>query len=296
MLFYPRNLKNIKYDKKYVIKLPTYEKSGQAVHPDISYSPTRNPPYIIAFTPYPFSIDKYENPSIAVSHNGLRFFEEIKGINPLAPPPSIDHNDDPDFFEYENKYAVMYLETLRPEKQNLILLESYDRKKWVSRIVHCDYLKAGDPMIVSPAYANIKHHDYLYYVDKTKTEYTIQYVNIGKGFSPDFTNRHTITLSGEMPKSAMPWHIDIISNNETRYMLICFLSKQQGKTIHDLYIAQSTDGVDWRLSNKTLLKNAYRSSGFIVGDDVYIYYSAKKSYFAMWETGVIKKRLNAFFN
>jgi hypothetical protein len=52
--------------------------------------------FVLTFLPYPFAVDSFENPSIVISNDGLRFREERRGINPLVPTPETDHNDDPD--------------------------------------------------------------------------------------------------------------------------------------------------------------------------------------------------------
>ena len=86
----PQSLEKIPYDRPISLYIPTYEGTSQAVHPDIVPPGSSNLLYALAFTPYPFSYDQYENPSILISQNGLRFQEEQKGLNPLSPlRPSI---------------------------------------------------------------------------------------------------------------------------------------------------------------------------------------------------------------
>ena len=113
-------------------------------------------------------MDYFENPSILVSGDGINFFEEKPGLNPLAAPPLVDHNDDPDLFIYDKNYNILYLETHRPEKQNLILLSSTDRINWTSRMIHTDYLTGNnsDPFILSPSFLSDVTGDYLFYVSK----------------------------------------------------------------------------------------------------------------------------------
>ena len=95
--------------------LPTYDGSGQAVHPDIVGPEQTGGVYLMAFTPYPFTNDRFENPSVVISDDGLRFREERRGLNPLAPTPGTDHNDDPDILCAEGHYDLVYLETRRPD-------------------------------------------------------------------------------------------------------------------------------------------------------------------------------------
>ncbi|MBA3458618.1 MAG: hypothetical protein H0T46_01550 [Deltaproteobacteria bacterium] len=66
------------------LEIPTYDGSGQVVHPDVLFDGYR---YLLAYTPYPFSNGRFENPSIAISDDGLAFREIAPGVNPIAPAP-----------------------------------------------------------------------------------------------------------------------------------------------------------------------------------------------------------------
>jgi hypothetical protein len=289
----PKNIADLAFNKTYTLTIPTYEKSGQAVHPDILYDAARdNPNFILVFTPYPYSNDHYENPSMLISSDGLRFFEEFPHINPLASAPPFDHNNDPDIFYYENRLNIIYLETLRPEKQNLMLLSSPDRETWDSRIVNTDYLNRGDPMIVSPCYALINNGSYLYYVNISDPTFRIQYVKVAKNFAPHFNQREDIDIQ---LKNNNPWHIDVFSSKNCIYMLICCVSIKNNKKKYNLHIARSINGRQWELSETMVLHNAYRSTGFISNDNIYIYYSRQNAVFSNWEIGIVRFKINKFF-
>jgi hypothetical protein len=289
----PKKTADLSCNKTYTLIIPTYEKSGQAVHPDILHNVANDKPnFILTFTPYPFSNDKYENPSVLVSSDGIRFFEEFPCINPLVPAPPFDHNNDPDIFYYENRLNIIYLEALRPEKQNLILLSSDDRKIWNSRIVHTDYIYKNDPMIVSPCYFCINNTSYLYYVNVSEPTFKIQYVIIEKDFSPNFNQRKDVDIS---LKNINPWHIDIFLSENYIYMLICSVTIKNNIKKYQLHIARSINGYLWELSETIVLNNAYRSTGFIVNNEIYIYYSRQNSFFLNWEIGIAKFKINKFF-
>jgi hypothetical protein len=281
----PSSLEEIPCDKFFVLKIPTYENSGQAVHPDILYQNGISPAFLLAFTPYPFSLDRFENPSILASDDGLRFFEEYPGINPLVPAPPHDHNNDPNLFYYDGKLRIMYLETIRPERQNLVLLTHHGGAGWSSQTVHTDYFDAMDPMILSPVYVRINQEDYLFYVNLTL--HKIQFVPIGHNFNPDCSTRKDISINME---GFDPWHIDIIAHEGVFYMLICCVKKEKNKKKYDLYAACSSDGHAWDFSANVLIKNSYRATGFFINDDMYIYYSRQTWFFMSWELGVIKKQ------
>jgi hypothetical protein len=315
-LFLPHSLDKLPYDKPFVLNIPTYEGSGQAVHPDIYVNSGSGPEYILSFTPYPFSYDKFENPSILVSSDGLRFDEEYPGINPLVPVPEKDHNDDPDLFFYEDRWNIVYLETLRPQKQNMVLLSSADRRLWDSRIMHTFYLEKGDPMIVSPSFIQILKQPYFFYVNISESINTIEYVQIGSPVSPctehvewpgvrsppginddlnpDFNRRLKcpIDLAG-----LNPWHVDVFFHGDFYYMTICCVkeSRDSHNKSYSLYIARSKDNKAWELSPKAVMQNSYRASGFILHDDIFIYFSRAVGIFEVWETGIMRCRLDKFF-
>jgi hypothetical protein len=282
----PRNVSDLPYDRLFPLRIPTYEGSGQAVHPDIMRRSSGSPAFVLAFTPYPFSLDRFENPSVAVSDDGLRFVEEYPGVNPLAAAPPYDHNNDPDLFCHENKLCMLYLETLRPEKQNLVLLTRSGEGRWSSRIIHTDYLQAGDPMMLSPSHARINNKDYIFYVNRTKR--SIQFVPLGKNLIPDCSARQDIVINME---GRTPWHIDIIPHKNYLYMLICCVHCQGKQKKYDLYAARSIDGHAWDFSENMLIRNSYRATAFCNDNDMYVYYSRQTWFFLSWEIGVVRKRL-----
>ncbi len=80
------------------LTVPTYDGSGQLVHPDIVHIPEgwKGWEYWMAFTPYARADSSLENPSIVVSHNGVDWSVPADGVNPLVPRMSKGYNSDPD--------------------------------------------------------------------------------------------------------------------------------------------------------------------------------------------------------
>ena len=141
----PRALESLPYDVPKRVWLPPYLGLGQAVHPDVLQPDSQKSQLLLSMTPYPFADGRYENPCILVSTDGLRFTEEVRGLNPLVPPPPIDHNDDPDLFFTGGCYYIFFLETLRPRLQNLKLLRSIDRTTWTASTIATYNLDAARP-------------------------------------------------------------------------------------------------------------------------------------------------------
>lgn len=256
----------------------------------------------MAMTPYPDSNDNFENPSILVSENGYDFYEENDGINPLVQTPEIDHNDDPDiFFERKtNEFYLLYLETLRPEAQNLNILKSKDGLNWnKSTQIHYDLL-AGDDFIVSPSMIRKADINYLFFVNTYKEGYPIQYYKTTQG--TDWNKDSAESISVNFPDTFTPWHIDIFSSDDQYYMLINGFYNSIERN-HHLYIAKSSDLLNWEVRLEPIIisspnfynsKMIYRSSGVVEKDLLVVWFSFQTNN-NKWKIGVKKFNLNKLF-
>src|SRR6185312_7486829 len=82
-----------------LLSVPTYENTGQAVHPDVLLFPQgwNGAHYWMAMTPYPGGSSYFENPSILVSEDGLALSVPAGVSNPIVPQPGVtSYNSDPD--------------------------------------------------------------------------------------------------------------------------------------------------------------------------------------------------------
>jgi hypothetical protein len=297
----PAKLEDLPYNKPQPLWIPTYEGSAQAVHPDILGPEATGGAYVLAFTPYPFSGDRFENPSVLVSSDGLRFREEKKGLNPLVPQPETDHNDDPDISVSCGEYHLLYLETLRPAAQNLVLLRSRDRLHWTrSEVLKYDlHSPHPDPMIVSPALAEKNGKLFLFYVDASAKPNRIEYLTSEELGSFDKGDVRVPSFVGE---PITPWHIDVVRGSAEYYMLITDVTRDRSGRSYDLYMARSTDLHTWTMASRKVFpskplgaKSVYRSSGYCSGDDIFVYFSCETRLGA-WHIGVVRLRLSDLFS
>ena len=270
------NLAELPLGKYFRLDIPTYDGSGQAVHPSLlvqdDSSEAGSPRFILSFTPYADTDDRVENPSVVISDDGLNFREEKEGLNPLVPAPEKDHNDDPDLFYSNGKYGILYLETLRPEKQSLILLESTDRIRWEQRVIHQEPLGQGSGcFMLSPKYIEKDGLSYLFYVNRDASGgYRIEYVTGKDIHSLDFTHRNVAAVSG---LKELPWHLDILQAEKYWYMLLTTAKDAEKDSRYTLCIARSQDLVHWQLGQGFARNDCYRSSGFIKDGVMYLYIS-----------------------
>ena len=70
---------------EYPLSIRTYEGYNQVVHPDVKYfsNPWNGYRYWMAYTPYPWTNDFYENPSIVASKDGVEWVTPEGLVNPL---------------------------------------------------------------------------------------------------------------------------------------------------------------------------------------------------------------------
>ena len=287
-----KTLEELDFNKKYKAYIPTYEKSNQIVHPDILVRIT-SPKYVLVFTPYPNTNDKFENPSIVISDDGINFHEEKKGLNPLVPPPVQDHNDDPDISFHDNKYHILYLETVRPDYQNLILLTSTDRINWEKEILNHEIISKDKPQfMLSPTLIYSKDECFLFAVNKDISSKNTLYIVKGADLqSLDFSNKIGLNLLG-ISMEYQPWHVDVFKDDKSNYiMLLCMVTPYSAKNKeYSLFIGISKDLINWNFQKTPVLKNCYRSSGFVKDGVLYIYFSSN-IYADVWKTGLYKTKL-----
>ena len=286
-----KTLEELPLNKKIKLYIPTYDNSNQIVHPDILLR-DESPKYVLAFTPYPNTNDKYENPSIAVSDDGIHFMEEKKGINPLVSAPEKDHNDDPDISFHNGMYQILYLETVRPDYQNLMLLISSDRLNWEKEILRHEELNGrNDGFMLSPAVVYNDRECFLFAVHKDLTNGNTLYAVKGNDIhSINFENK--IELS-TIPNDLQPWHVDVFKDGKDGYvMLLCMVSPYScEQKEYSLFIGTSSNLIDWKFQETPVIKNCYRSSGFVRNSILYIYFSSN-IYADVWKTGLYKINWN----
>lgn len=215
--------------KKTIIE--TYDGSGQSVHPDIIEYKEK---IFMAFTPYPFGIDTYENPCVAIWNNNQ--WELIPSVNPLIKEKNFEwHLSDPCLFVYQRYLVLIYRRTEKINSKNssLFISKSSNGCKWESpkRL----NLPLGKDYI-SPAiiYSNQVH---LVYID---TEEENNKAMILSGDSLEFQdNAEEIVLQGFRDEKI--WHIGIASEenwnekyapNKRFDCLVTTISRQEKYKLH----------------------------------------------------------------
>jgi hypothetical protein len=263
------------------LKVPTYDGSGQLVHPDVLLEATPGGTRaVMAITPYPYSNNRFENPSLVESRDGMRFAPCVGAASPLVPAPPVDHNDDPDLRidPATGDYELLYLETVRPDRQTLVAMRSRDLVQWTRRDAIVYDLAAGAPFIVSPAaIVDGAGRTHLFYVDNLAMTTAITELVSADGmtWNPATASRVAIDLGG-----ITAWHLDVIRGPRGYAMLISGFEHEFRH--QDLYLATSPDLVTWTFRPTPLLDHTdpdlgvsslYRSTGVISGNTLVVWYS-----------------------
>lgn len=276
-----------------VLKFETFDGSGQLVHPDILFvNNNSDKAFYLVATPYPNFDNKNENPSIYKSLDGINFFEPVKSINPLVPTPVYGHNDDPDmwFNSIANVFNIQYLETMRPDSQNLVLLSGKPGEIWEKKTLIHYNLKKGEKFIVSPSIINENNSSkILFYVAKDydkKGHNRVEYLVCKK---KKWKKKKHVVPEIETPAGFTPWHVDVVKSGEKFYMLLdgfwgnepVWGEKDINK--YTLLLATTNDINKWTVSPVNIVdctgapdkecRYIYRSTSMVSGNIMAIWYS-----------------------
>lgn len=258
--------------------IPTYDGSNQATHPDALLERDASGAHLtLVMTPYPFSNDKLENPSLLVSDDGMTFTAPPGVAAPLVPPPPYDHNNDPDLRRdpRTGDTEILYLEALRPDRQILVGLRSRDRQTWTRRDAVVYDLHRGDPFIVSPAALDAAGQTHLFYVDTADRKLHTMVSADGATWDPRSATPVAIDLG-----AVHAWHVDALRGDGGYALLISGYVDQFEH--QDLYLATSPDLVTWTLRPQPLLdhrdptlgvESLYRSTGVVEHGTLVVWYA-----------------------
>ena len=192
---------------------PTYEDSGQVVHPDIVYFANgwNGYRYWLVMEPYPFSQDSFENPSILVSNDGASWAPPPGINNPIALPNTSYLADADLVYDQASDQLWMYYPHQTVNGQTRIIRKtSSDGINWGDPYNEPLLFSVPDYQLLSPA------------VVKVGSTYKMWSVNTGAqgcDGQSNFVQLRTSTngTSWSAPSSVsfaipnmLPWHIDVI--------------------------------------------------------------------------------------
>lgn len=200
---YKRNKKEYQCEGVADFLLETYDRSGQAVHPDIAYYGNQ---YWLTVTPYPYGMEEYENPCI---YQG----DDLNNLTVPQGPIAVQHRhtqgihlSDPCFAVNKGILYCYYRESERKgdiEEQTIWSIQySESSKKWGEPVLLLDSV---DDKILSPAMLfNEKGELKVYYVSSLNGQFSLVSTR-AEGVVSQLTEHSII---GE-PEEYYLWHIGI---------------------------------------------------------------------------------------
>lgn len=273
--------------------VPTYEGSGQVVHPDVVYTPPGvfAYPWHLALTPYPFGMGEFENPSVYASTDGVTWMVEPGVLNPVSRPRTgskVELLSDPALvYVPESSELWLYYRSYTADSDVVWTMRSTDAVHWSSPVA---VLEAGAGQALSPSIVRRGPGDWLMWtvsgrcVGGAPTHVDLRTSPDGLAWSPP----QPLTLAG-----LAPWHVFVrwVASLSLWVMATNVKTTQGGCLTTRLYLAFSSDGVQWKHGRDPWLKAGgdslglfssvvYRSAFAEVADSLRFWYSGAAVHYA----------------
>lgn len=264
------------------LSIPTYiPDNDETCHPDVLYfeEPWNGWHYWMCHTPYPNTNAQFENPSIAVSNDGINWVEPEGIVNPIAEPyEGNDHNNnynsDPHLLMSHNG-QTMHLIWRRKNGWNnelIRLKSSTDGINWSETTDILSVLGTNPALnetALSPCIVRAGgeyDNRYMLWTVNTKVNPRSVYLRKNNQLNANWSEP-ILTDIGEFPDGYRLWHMDI-DYVDGYYEMIASVgnsTSQEGKV---LYLGKSLDGIHWEFSDEPVMvgdqnswdKRLYRSA------------------------------------
>ena len=290
-VFYYNN--SLKKNSQSFLEIPTAYKSTQANHPDVLYFKNgfHGYKYWMACTPYPDSIDKFENPHILVSNDGISFYVP-KGLkNPIVNTPN------------DNMQGGHLSDTDLMYKNNMLILHYVYNKRGVLgpakfyRVISRDGIKWSSPELIYESKQTVQGYSPAFVAEGKLTK---MWFISGEG-SFNYVQSKDNEKTWESAKNCnidlgewKSWHVDVIKTDKGYEGLMC--AKNPGVKTRAVFYIRSTDGINWSSSKYPIIfptetswdsAEVYRSTMIKLGNDYKLWYSAR-SKANKWHIGYIE--------
>ena len=253
-----------------LMDVPTYDGTGQAVHPDVVLfdRPWNGARYWLTMTPYAASNQTVENPSILRSNDGVTVSVPGGLTNPIVPAPrnGNNYNSDPELlYETQTQRLVLFDRYVDKRSNSLQVLTSTDGVTWK---------KAGTPLrvrahrAVSPTIAQRDNAPArMWHVDAGRAGCNAKSTRVETRTAVDKTGRIVDTKwsRSEVTDLAIPgytiWHIKArwVPEKSEYWMLIsAYPNDGNGCQTDDLFFARSGDGIHWTSYTTPVLRHQDR--------------------------------------
>jgi hypothetical protein len=245
------------------IVIPTYDGSGQCVHPSVLFFPQSwgGHRYWMAFTPYPDGNDQLENPSIAVSNDGIHWSVPAGLNNPIVPSPgtSADYLSDPHLFVHNGLIYMIYREYIRSEspfKERWLIMRSSDGINWGPPVeITC----SNRSIHVSACIVQDTGRFMMYFVTYTGGAFqSIQkIVCTGDPMCKEHWSEPLDVHMTGLPDGVWPWHIDVTIQPDNSWDMLLTTCTGIGGINCRLHYAHSMDGDYWDTTAEPFIRPSH---------------------------------------
>ncbi len=269
------------------LNLITYAGNRQICHPKVLFIEEgfAGHAYWMAYTPYPWYIEEFENPCIACSDDGYTW-TNING-NPIDDPRGDGYDSDThlvyreDTGELECWYRYVSNTAALPVHEVLCYRTSKDGVHWSDEIIALDSAGEIFSHYLSPALIWTGKEYMIWVVCIENGEYAIDQYTYNGTDEPVFVRRTQLEYyEEETGIHHTPWHLDVIEDNG-RYVFLVMAKNPSGDRHWVLFLTESEDLVSFS-TPKVVMRgaqhgwdnNMYRSSIVKTDSEYRIYYSA----------------------
>ena len=284
-----------------ILDVPTYDASGQSVHPDVVLFPNRwhGARYWLAMTPYPGGSSSLENPSLLESDDGISLTVPAGVHNPLVQPLNrTGYNSDPDLiYDPAQDELVLSYRVVADGVNTIKIITSRDGVSWSEpRVAFSEMNHSAVSQSIVPAVHGVP--PLAWYVDAGPNGCTAVSTRvmtraavaapISLGAAQWSKARATdLTIPGYQP-----WHIKVSyipSKREYWALVAAYPSDGRGCGSDDLFLSHSRNGVHWETFPQPLMRHEdhWWSSGALYRgaflydpktDQLAIWFSARADY------------------
>jgi len=238
------------------LQIPTYEGSGQTVHPDVFYDPAgwgedsngKAWKWWMAHTPYPGSNGAFENPSIVVSDDGETWVTPPGLSNPIAGPVDGAYLSDPELNLGLDGLLYLTYRTVFGSTERISYRTSTSGVAWSAETDMFSVTASDNQGCVSPtlAYGWGKNAWNMWSGILVSGAYVLEMRT-----SPSIGGPWSAPVACDTPLPSAPvagvhqlWHFDVINYGGQFVMLAATKSVQYFQ-----YLGTSEDGLNWTFDN-----------------------------------------------
>jgi hypothetical protein len=277
-----------------MLAVPTYDLSGQSVHPDIVAFPDgwHGAHYWVSMTPYPNSASPLENPSILQSDDGLGLAVPSGVTNPLVPPlTKSGYNSDPDLiYDPVQDELVMSYRVVADGYNTIKIITSHDGTHWTDpRYAFSEVNHSAVSQTIVPSNGAVPA--LAWYVDAgasgcaaSSTRVMLRYATAAPMSLAAAQWSQGRPTDLRIP-GYLPWHIKISyipSKHEYWALIAAYPNDGQGCGSDDLFLAHSKNGVHWETFPQPLMRHkdhAWSDGALYRGTFLY---DSKSDQLAVW--------------